>query len=208
MHTLLSLIGILAVLAIGVVSPGPSFVMVARTAVAVSRRAAIASAFGMASGAAVLCVAALLGLHALLSQIPELYLALKVGGGGYLLYLAFKAWRGAAAPLVPPDGALSSRPGWRRHFALAAGTMLSNPKAAVQYGVIFAAMLPQSPSLALTLLLPPAVFLLEVSWYLFVAFGLSSTRPLDAYLKAKAAIDRTVGFVLACLGIRLFLSAR
>ncbi|OIQ76167.1 hypothetical protein GALL_421560 [mine drainage metagenome] len=70
--------------------------------------------------------------------------------------------------------------------------MLSNPKAAVQYGVIFAAMLPQSPSQALTLLLPPAVFLLEVSWYLFVAVGLSSTRPRDAYLKAKAAIDRTV----------------
>lgn len=204
MHTLLSLIGILAVLAIGVVSPGPSFVMVARTAVAVSRRAAIASAFGMASGAAVLCIAALLGLHALLSQIPELYLALKLGGGGYLLYLALKA----AAPLVPPEAASSSQPGRRRHFALAAGTMLSNPKAAVQYGVIFAAMLPQSPSLALTLLLPPAVFLLEVSWYLFVAFGLSSTRPRDAYLKAKAAIDRTVGVVLACLGVRLLLSTR
>jgi threonine/homoserine/homoserine lactone efflux protein len=70
METALTLIPILAVLAIGVISPGPSFILVARTAVDVSRLAAIASAFGMASGAFVLAVAALLGLNALLHQIP------------------------------------------------------------------------------------------------------------------------------------------
>ncbi|OIQ76168.1 threonine efflux protein [mine drainage metagenome] len=116
MHTLLSLIGILAVLAIGVVSPGPSFVMVARTAVAVSRRAAIASAFGMASGAAVLCVAALLGLHALLSQIPELYLALKVGGGGYCC-----TWRSRPGEALRPR---LSRPRLRRRHSLGGAGIL------------------------------------------------------------------------------------
>lgn len=208
MHTLLSLIGILAVLAIGVVSPGPSFILVARTAIAVSRRAAIGSAMGMACGATVLCVAALLGLHALLSQIPELYLALKLFGGAYLLYLAFKLWRGAGAPLANPTQDVQEEPGLLRHFFLAVGTMLSNPKAAVQYGVIFAAMLPQSPSRQLILALPPAVFLLEVSWYTFVAFGLSSARPRNSYLKAKASIDRVVGLVLAGLGVRLLMSTR
>ncbi len=41
METTLALIPILTVLAIGIISPGPSFILVARTAVAVSRVAAI-----------------------------------------------------------------------------------------------------------------------------------------------------------------------
>lgn len=208
MHTLLTLLGILAVLALGVVSPGPSFVLVARTAVAVSRRAGLAAAAGMATGATLLCTAALLGLHALFQQIPEIYLVLKIGGGVYLLVLARRIWRGAATPLVVGPPRETHAPGLMRQFTLAAGTMLSNPKAAVQYGVIFAAVLPQEPSQALLLALPPAVFCLEAGWYAVVAYGLSSARPRSVYLRAKAGLDRAVGAVLVALGIKLLLSAR
>lgn len=208
METTLALIPILAVLAIGVISPGPSFILVARTAVAVSRGAALAAALGMASGAVVLAIAALLGLNALLHQIPSAYLALKLIGGTYLLYLAYKTWHGASTPIHLDQNTGASSSSLLRHFGLAAATMLSNPKAAVQYGVIFAAMLPPSPSLALTVALPVGVFLLEACWYLVVAFALSAARPRDAYLRTKSTIDRTVGLVLSVLGIKLLLSSR
>jgi threonine/homoserine/homoserine lactone efflux protein len=208
METTLALIQILVVLAIGVISPGPSFILVARTAVAVSRVAAISAAFGMATGAIVLAVAALLGLNALLHQIPSAYLALKVIGGIYLLYLAYKTWRGASTPISIGKNTDASPQSLFRHFWLAAATMLSNPKAAVQYGVIFAAMLPPSPSLALTAALPIGVFTLEACWYLVVAFALSATKPRDAYIRTKSAIDRTVGVVLSILGFKLLLSSK
>lgn len=208
METVLSLVPILAVLAIGVISPGPSFILVARTAVAVSRAAAVSSALGMATGATVLSVAALLGLSAVLHQIPTAYLGLKVLGGIYLLYLAYRTWRGASRSIHIAGGAGPTADGHVLHFWLAAVTMLSNPKAAVQYGVIFAAMLPESPSLALTAALPPSVFALEASWYLVAAFALSAPKPRGTYLKAKAAIDRTAGVVLGFLGIKLLLSPK
>jgi threonine/homoserine/homoserine lactone efflux protein len=208
METTLALIPILAVLAIGIISPGPSFILVARTAVAVSRVAAISAAFGMATGAVLLAVAALLGLNALLHQIPSAYLALKVIGGIYLIYLAYKTWRGANTPISIGGNADASPKSLLRHFWLAAATMLSNPKAAVQYGVIFAAMLPPSPSLPLTVALPVGVFTLEASWYLVVAFALSAAKPRDAYVRTKFAIDRTVGVVLGGLGIKLLLSSK
>ena len=208
METTLALIPILAVLAIGIISPGPSFILVARTAVAVSRVAAISAAFGMATGAVLLAFAALLGLSALLHQIPSAYLALKFIGGIYLFYLAYKTWRGASTPISIGANADASPKSLLRHFWLAAATMLSNPKAAVQYGGIFAAMLPPSPSLPLTAALPVGVFTLEASWYLVVAFALSAAKPRDAYVRTKFAIDRTVGVVLGVLGIKLLLSSK
>lgn len=208
METTLALIPILAVLAIGVISPGPSFILVARTAVAESRTAAVSAAFGMATGAVVLAIAALLGLNALLHQVPFAYLALKVIGGVYLLYLAYKTWRGASTPISIVGNTAPSPKSLLRHFWLATATMLSNPKAAVQYGGIFAAMLPPSPSLPLTVALPVGVFSLEVAWYLIVAFALSASKPQDAYIRAKFAMDRTVGVILGLLGIKLLLSSK
>jgi threonine/homoserine/homoserine lactone efflux protein len=208
METATALAGILAVLALGVISPGPSFLLVARTAVARSRRAAVASAFGMASGATVLSMVALLGLHAVLQRVPVAYMILRLAGGIYLLYLAWKVWSGAKMPIRINGSDEVSGAGFLRHFAIGVGTMVSNPKAAVQYGVIFAAMLPASPSPALTLAIPPGVFLLELTWYLVVAFALSATHPRNTYLRAKAGIDRATGTVLGLLGIRLLISSK
>jgi threonine/homoserine/homoserine lactone efflux protein len=206
METFVALCGILAVLLVGIVSPGPSFVLVARTAIASSRRAGIASALGMAFGAMVLALLALAGLHALLQKMPAAYLALKVGGGLYLLYLALRIWQGAALPLRIADAPQPADARLRRHFWIAALTMLGNPKAAVQYGVIFAALLPAAPSAGLLIALPPSVFALELGWYLVVALALSSSQPRQRYLRAKAVIDRTTAIVLALLGIKLMLA--
>lgn len=72
---------ILLALLAGVVSPGPSFVQVARIAVSRSRADRLAAAAGMGLGALVFAALALAGLHALLTAVPGLYVALKVLGG-------------------------------------------------------------------------------------------------------------------------------
>lgn len=210
MQTVLSLCSILAVLAIGIVSPGPSFLLVARTSVAVSRGAGVAAALGTAAGACVLAIAALLGLGTLLRQVPAAFLALKLGGGLYLLWLAVRTWRGADAPLalttgVSPEAGGAGRPGagGRRHFLSAFATLLGNPKAAIMYGVIFAALLPPAPTNTLRVALPPSIFVLEGAWYLLVVLALSAPRTRGAYLRAKGVIDRVCGIVFGLLGVRL-----
>lgn len=207
MDLLIALLPILGVLIIGIVSPGPSFILVARTAVAVSRAAAVSSALGMAAGASLLATAALLGLSALLKQVPAAFVVLKVVGGLYLLYLAWRAWRSANQPIALVASSRDAG-GLVRHFLLAVGTMVSNPKAAVQYGVIFAAMLPAAPAPALIAALPPAVFLLEASWYLLVALALSGERTRIGYLSVKPILDRATAGVLVALGLKLMLSRR
>lgn len=206
---LLSLLGIAGAMAVGAMSPGPSFVMVARTAVA-SRSDGLAAALGMGAGGLAFSIAALAGLQAAFLAVPALYLAIKAFGGAYLIYLGVRIWRGARQPLaITPDTDASPRSQGRsgRTFLLGLATQVSNPKTAVVYASIFAAFLPREVPLMLALAVPAVIFCIETGWYAIVALALSSAAPRAAYLRYKTWIDRAAGGVMGLLGLRLVWSA-
>lgn len=205
MQDLTAFLGIAAALALGAASPGPSFVLVARTAAATSRAAGLASALGMGVGGLLFAVAALAGLQALLLSVPSLYLLMKLAGGLYLAYLGIRIWRGAGQAL--PSEAAGAGAAGTPPFLLALATQLSNPKAAVVYASVFAAFLPAQTSLAFNLSLAATVFAVETGWYSLVALLLSSPAPRSAYLRGKAWVDRAAGGVMVALGLKLALSA-
>lgn len=66
-HEFMALEGILAALSVGVVSPGPSFVRVARGAVSSSRSQAVKAALGLGAGGWLFGTAALAGLPRLVA---------------------------------------------------------------------------------------------------------------------------------------------
>ncbi len=101
-----SLMAIAAVLIMGVISPGPSFIFVARNAVARSRLHGMVTALGTGAGAAIFSIMAMLGLQKVLTAVPELFIGLKVAGGLYLLWLGYKIFSrvGAAGWTFPPAG--------------------------------------------------------------------------------------------------------
>jgi threonine/homoserine/homoserine lactone efflux protein len=206
-NELASLFGVVATLTIGVVSPGPGFVMVARTAVATSRNQGLAAAAGMGAGGAVFAMAALLGLQGLLLAVPSVYVALKVAGGLYLAYLGFQIWRSAGRPL-PVDAATAAAPTRLGGFVRGLTTQVSNPKTAIVYASVFAAFLPAHPSLGFDVALVILVATVETLWYGVVALALSSARPRAAYLRYKTWIDRSAGTVMIVLGLKLAASAR
>jgi threonine/homoserine/homoserine lactone efflux protein len=200
-------LSILGALALGVVSPGPSFVFVARTAAAVSRRDGLAAAFGMGVGAVIFAVMALLGLQVVIARIGWLSVGLRVLGGLYLIHLAIGLWRGARQPLAladPTDGHAASVLG---SFGRGLGAQVSNPKAAIVYGGVFAALLPASVPADMLVALPPLIFLVETAWYSVVAVLFSTGRPRAAYVRSNIWIDRIAGAVIGALGARLVADA-
>ena len=203
-----ALLGIGTALAVGAASPGPSFVMVARTAVASSRVDAVHAALGMGVGGLFFAVVSLLGLHGLLLAVPSLYWVLKILGGTYLVYLGVRIWLGARKPLFdqatqPRSEAKSAM----RCFALGLSTQVSNPKAAIVYSSVFAAFLPASPSMAFNLSVAAMVFSIEAGWYVVVALALSANGPRGVYLRYKSWIDRVAGGVMVALGLKLVSAA-
>ena len=69
----LFLLPVSVALILGVMSPGPSFVLVSQTAMSKSRSAGIAISLGMGVGSAIFTVLAALGLYVLLESVPVSY---------------------------------------------------------------------------------------------------------------------------------------
>jgi threonine/homoserine/homoserine lactone efflux protein len=201
-----ALIAVLAALTVGVVSPGPSFVMVARVAVASTRSQALAASLGMGVGGLLFGAAALLGLQGILHAVPSLYVGLKILGGLYLCYLGFLIFRSAKQPLEVDAGSYNSN-SMKRSVLLGLATQVSNPKTAIVYASVFAALLPQSFSIGFAAALLTLVFLVEAGWYSLVALVLSSAGPQKAYLSFKVWVDRAAGAVMFGLGFKLLTSA-
>ena len=205
MDPIFSLLSILGALVLGAISPGPSFLFVTRTAVAVSRRAGVAAAAGMGLGASTVCLLALIGVRAVLTEAEWLYIGFKVLGGAYLCYLAWRVWLGAKIPSSSVSAQSAQPPTTKviRSFWLALGTQLSNPKTLLVISGIFAALLPSRIPAWMYIAIPLIDLIIETSWYTFVATAMSSAAPRRVYLGAKTGIDRASGCVLGALGLRL-----
>jgi threonine efflux protein len=208
MESTIAVVAILGAILMGAISPGPSCVLVARTAVAVSRFDGIAAALGMGVGGLIFASAALFGLHVVLTNVPSVHLGLKVVGAMYLAYLAVRLWRGAGVPIaaadVPPDR-MSSR---RKSFVVGLATQLSNPKTAIAYASIFTALLPQDQPGWLAAVVLPSIFAIETGWYAIVAIAFSSERPRRSYLRSKLWIDRAAAGVMGLLALKLVSDTR
>lgn len=208
MEYILSLASVLGAILIGAISPGPSFVLVAPTAIIVSRLDGFLTAIGMGVGSVIFSGFVLLGIQAVLASVPWLYLTLKLLGGVYLVYIAVRIWRGAKEPIVIPSTNEEPPRSVTKFFLLGLFTQLSNPKTAVFYGSVFAALLPHNLSLSATLALPFLVFLVEAGWYSIVALVLSTASSRVTYLRSKIYIDRITGGVMGILGVKLVAAAQ
>lgn len=199
-----AILSIVVALTLSAMSPGPSFLMVARIALAVSRKDALAAAVGMGVGGVFFSVIALLGTLAILAAVPLLHLGLKVLGGSYLVYLGYRIWRCTQKPFVVEGAPIQSHATqpWRS-FVLGLSTQVSNPKTAIVYTSVFASLLPSElPSTALVAL-PIIIFAIETIWYSVVALSLSGPTPRARYLASKAWVDRAAGAIMSVLGVKL-----
>lgn len=195
-----AVLAIMAALALGAMSPGPSFVLVARTAASHGRASGLRVAVGLGLGGAVFGLVAVLGLVSLLTEVAWLARGVRVAGGAYLLWLAWRLWRPATRGsdhAEPIDGV--------RTASLRTGllTQLANPKTAVVYAAVLAALLPAHVSVACAAAVVAGALVVELGWYAVVAALFSTRAARAAYSRAGRWIDRAAGTVLALLGLRL-----
>ena len=122
---------LLAVVVI-LVTPGPDMAFLVATGINQGRRAAVRGAFGVTTAMTIWVLVSATGLGVALTQLPAALDAIRLGGAGYLLFLAFTTWRHAGEAIAESHAAPHV---FRRGFLV----NLTNPKVAL----FFVAFLPQ-----------------------------------------------------------------
>lgn len=202
MESLLILGSIALALMLGAISPGPTFIYVAKNSIAISRKHGLFTALGTGMGAAIFGLLAVMGLQAILLAVPSAYFLLKICGGLYLLFLAYKIVKHAKEP-IQTNLAHGQQMSLRRAFTTGLITQLSNPKIAIVLASIFTALLPKEIPNYFYVVLPILCFFIDAGWCSLVAVALSAEKTRQAYITFKAIFDRAAGAVMTVLGLKL-----
>ncbi|MGH6962684.1 MAG: LysE family translocator [Dongiaceae bacterium] len=189
-------------------TPGADMTYVVARSVGQGRAAGLSSSFGIAAGSLLHGVFAAVGLSAVLQHSELAFQIIKWAGAGYLLYLAWKALRGAGQGLDAPARPPASQ---GRVFLEGMLTNLLNPKVAL----FILAFLPQfvDPAkgsvagqilfLGLLFNIGGTVVNLAVAWSTSAARRLVGGSPRFA-----AAMRRLSALVFVWLAIRMAMSER
>jgi len=202
------LIGFLGVAVLVIVTPGPDTALTIRNTLLGGRAGGIATAAGVVGGQAVWALATSLGVVALLLASEPAFMAVRLAGAAYLVYLGVQtllaAWRPSRSPYA---GAGAEEPrGVRPRLAARQGLVsnLGNPKMAA----FFPSLLPQFapagepaflPLLGLGLLFCTMTFVWLTAYAIAVARAGSFLRRTGV----RRALEAVTGTVLVALGLRL-----
>jgi threonine/homoserine/homoserine lactone efflux protein len=200
----------IAAVAIGLVlTPGPNMIYLVSRSVSQGSRAGLVSLGGIAVGFAVYLLAATAGIVTVFSLVPELYVAIRLAGAVYLLWLAWKTVRpGGASPFAPRELPADST---RRLFVMGLVTNLLNPKIAILY----VSLLPQFVDRAQghvaeqTLLLGATQIAIALTMNALIVLSAGRLAAFLARRPAWLRIQRHVsGTVLAVFALRIALRSR
>lgn len=195
---------------LGIISPGPAFLMVSRAAAGRSLGVGVALGAGVAIAATIWAAAACFGIALLMTQAASVYGIIQLAGGAYLIFIGISAWRHSGAPMTLTSSAAApaSRDGIARAVLTGAWLSLGNPKIIIFFSSIFVALLPHDAPVWVRLVAVGIVGVQEVSWYTIVAFVFSRPRVQAAYARARKWIERALGTVLIGLGTRIIVAVR
>lgn len=188
--------------------PGPAMMYAAARTLAGGRSAGLMASLGIHLGCYVHVAAAAAGLSMLFHAVPALYLAVKVAGAVYLIWLGVGAFRaaGASSGELPLD---LPRKSGRRAFAESIAVEVLNPKTAL----FFLAFLPQFVDAAAAL--PVWAQLLILGTVVNLTFSLADivcvliagrlVETLRHSSRARQMAQRLGGTVLLGLGVHVAL---
>ena len=190
----------LAVSALVIVTPGQDTALTIRNTLARGRRGGVHTAAGVALGQLVWALAASAGLVALLHAWEPAFLALRIAGAAYLLYLGLSGLWSALARQREPAAVAQGM----RTPPLVQGLLsnLGNPKMAV----FFTSLLPQFAARGsfVELFALGVVFCtLTLAWLSGYALAVSRASELLRRSRVWRGIEALTGAVLVALGVRV-----
>jgi threonine/homoserine/homoserine lactone efflux protein len=194
------LLPFLAVSALLIVAPGPDMALVARNALVAGTRGGILTSLGSTSGLVIWTLAASVGVAALLRASEPAFLALRIVGAAYLVFLGVQALRAAWRR---DEGTAPPRTRSRRFYRQGLVSNLGNPKIAVFFTSFLPQFAPIGASFFALLALGLVFSLMTLAW--LVGYSVVVARAGDVLRRPRVrrALEGVTGVVLIGFGARL-----
>jgi threonine/homoserine/homoserine lactone efflux protein len=191
-----------------IVTPGQDMILVMSRSIAQGAAAGVATAAGVSVGLVGHTVLATLGLGAVLRTSEWLFLALKLVGAAYLVYLGVQLLRTRRHELIVSGGAPRSL---ARLFADGALSNISNPKIAVFYFAFLPQFVPPGSAHATFAVFMLGLVFAALTFVVKGPVGLGAGM-LSGWLRARPSVlawlYRSSGAVLVALGVKLAFERR
>ena len=176
-----------------IVTPGQDTALTIRNTLLGGRRSGVSTAAGVASGQLLWTVAASAGVAALLRASEPAFMAVRLAGAAYLVYLGIQTLRRRGAEV-------RSRGHAKHAFRQGLLSNLGNPKMAV----FFVSLLPQSAgSFSAGLMLGAVFFSMTFAWLTSYAVAVARAGDVLRRPRVRRVVDRLTGTALVGLGLRL-----
>ena len=189
---------------IALMSPGPDFFFVSRTAMSQSRVKALWGVLGITAGIFVWAGVSILGLHILFETISWLQRFIAIAGGLYLLWMGINLLRSALNHKNQAEEFIGNTVAdMKSPFLYGLLTNLANPKAVIYFGSIFSTFITPDITDAAKLGLFVFVVLESFAWFVFVSLVFGSQKPRELYKKAGRWIDAAAGALFSLFGVGL-----
>lgn len=190
------MIAFFLVAAVVICTPGPDTALTIRNTLLGGRGNGLRTAQGVAFGQALWTLAASAGVAALVSASQPVFVALRVVGAAYLVWLGLQAVAAAVRGRRREHQPRGSAAGFRQGLL----SNLANPKMVV----FFTSLLPQFGTGFGELLTLGLVFAaLTLLWLSGVALAVARTSRFLIRGRIRRTFDALSGLALAALGIRL-----
>jgi threonine/homoserine/homoserine lactone efflux protein len=188
----------LGVSALVIATPGQDTALTIRNTLLGGRVAGVCTAIGVSAGQATWTVATSVGIGALLVASEPAFVALKLAGSAYLVFLGLQALLGRKTPRVVDGRSARVTP----VAALRQGALsnLANPKMLA----FFTSLLPQFASSFAGLLVLGLVFCtMTLVWLSAYSVVVTKAGALLRRARVRRTIEAVTGTVLIALGLRL-----
>jgi threonine/homoserine/homoserine lactone efflux protein len=187
---------------LALLSPGPDFFLVARSALLRGWRKTGAVCFGIACANGVFIALALGGVTAL-HRHGAAFAVVQAAGCAYLFYLGGLMLRHAQAASIAThvqDGSSAPKPGvWHARFAMGFASAILNPKNALFYASLFALLAARDAPFGAQFVYGVWMFAAVFGWDLLVAMCIGHPRVVARFTRHSASIERITGVVLLAI---------
>jgi threonine/homoserine/homoserine lactone efflux protein len=190
---------------IATASPGPSNMAIMATAMRDGRLPALALATGVITGSLFWAILTATGLSAVLTAYAQALFVIKIAGGAYLLYLAFRAGRSALKPVSDLAGMTVERavPRYRSLYRQGVFMHIGNPKAILSWIAIMSLGFRADAPAGMVPAIIGGCAILGVTVFGGYALLFSTASMIALYTRLRRWIESVLSVVFAVAGLKL-----